>query len=91
MDASELVSKPVKEKGERSNWDFHFRLSNKEKQRLEMLTKANSHPTIASFIKSQIFQPDLHAKLDFVILKLKKIEEKADAEERSRKISGEKS
>jgi len=91
MDASELISKPVKEKGERSNWDFHFRLSNKEKQRLEMLTKANNYPTIASFIKGQIFQPDLHVKIDFVISKLKKVEEKIDAAEGSRKISKKKS
>jgi hypothetical protein len=91
MDLAEPKSMRIKEAGERSNWDFHFRLSNKEKQRLEMLTKANNYPTISSFIKGQIFQPDLHAKIDFVISKLKKMEEKADAEERSRKISRKKS
>jgi len=70
MNSSELISKPVKQNGEKSNWDFHIRLSCKEKERLVMLTKANNCPTIASFVRGQIFRPDIHHKLDLILKRL---------------------
>jgi len=91
MNYEELISRSIKEPGERANWDFHLRFSRKEKERLVMLTKAANHPTMAAWIRDQIFRPDLHHKIDIVLLRLDKLEEKIDAADRSRKISKQKS
>jgi len=71
MDYEELRSKPVKENGERSNHDFHLRLSRKEKERLVMLTKSANYATMSQFLKDQIFRPDIHYKLDLILKSLK--------------------
>ncbi len=57
----------VKEKGERSNYDFHLRLSKSEKERLIMLTSSAGYATMSQFLKDQIFKPDIHHKLDMIL------------------------
>jgi len=64
MNYEELKSKPVKEAGERANWDFHLRLSKTEKERLLMLARSAGYATMSQFLKDQIFKEDIHFKLD---------------------------
>ena len=67
MNYEELRSKPIKENGERSNYDFHLRLSKTEKERLIMLTKSANYSTMSQFLKDQLFRPDIHYKLDLIL------------------------
>jgi hypothetical protein len=71
MSYEELRLRPVKQNGERSNHDFHLRLSKQEKERLIMLTKSANYATMSQFLKDQLFQPDLHFKLDLILKLLK--------------------
>ena len=57
----------VKENGERSNHDFHLRLSKTEKERLIALTKSANYATMSQFLKDQLFRPDIHYKLDLIL------------------------
>ena len=82
MNYEELKSRPVKQNGERSNHDFHLRLSKTEKERLIMLTKSANYATMSQFLKDQLFRPDLHFKLDLVLKFLKiLVDEKNGKEE----------
>ena len=67
MSYEEVMAKPVKQNGERSNHDFHLRLSKTEKERLIMLTKSANYATMSQFLKDQLFRPDLHFKLDLIL------------------------
>jgi len=69
---------PLKGKGDKSNWDFHLRLSVKEKERLEMMTKAGNYPTMAALVRDQIFNPDLRSLINLVLSKIDKLEVKID-------------
>ena len=71
MNNFELVSKPVKQNGEKANYDFHLRLSKSEKERLIMLTSSAGYSTMSQFLKDQIFRPDIHYKLDLILKSLK--------------------
>jgi hypothetical protein len=75
MNYEELRAKPVKQNGERSNHDFHLRLSKTEKERLIMLTKSANYATMSQFLKDQLFRPDLHFKLDLILKSLKNLED----------------
>jgi len=78
----------LKDHSKRAVWDYHLRLSTREKQTLMMLAKNSNFPTLAAWIKDQLFRPDIHHKLNIIISQLDKLgEDKADAEERSRKTS----
>jgi len=72
MDTVEIKHCEIKELGERSNHDFHLRLSLKEKERLIQLTKAAGCATMSQFLKDQIFKQDIHFKLDLILKKLGK-------------------
>ncbi|MFH1238251.1 MAG: hypothetical protein V1491_02325 [archaeon] len=76
MNYEELKSRPVKQNGERSNHDFHLRLSKTEKERLIMLTESANYATMSQFLKDQLFRPDLHFKMDLILKRLEKLEEK---------------
>ena len=71
MNNFELVSKPVKQNGEKANYDFHLRLSKSEKERLIMLTSSAGYSTMSQFLKDQLFRPDIHFKLDLILKSLK--------------------
>ena len=71
MNNAELKSRQVKELGERSNYDFHLRLSKSEKERLIMLTSSAGYSTMSQFLKDQLFRPDIHFKLDLILKSLK--------------------
>ena len=71
MSYEELRAKPVKQNSERSNYDFHLRLSKSEKERLIMLTSSAGYSTMSQFLKDQIFRPDIHYKLDLILKSLK--------------------
>jgi len=91
MNYETLRSKSIKENGERSNHDFHLRLSKTEKERLVMLTKSANYATMSQFLKDQLFRPDIHYKLDLILKHVIKNEEEKNAADRSRKISKQKS
>ena len=82
MSYEELKVKPVKQNGERSNHDFHFRLSKTEKERLIMLTKSANYATMSQFLKDQLFRPDLHFKLDLILKRIEKLEEEKYGKEK---------
>ena len=82
MSYEELRAKPVKQNGERSNHDFHLRLSKTEKERLIMLTKSANYATMSQFLKDQLFQPDLHFKLDLILKLLKTLAGEEDGKEK---------
>lgn len=73
--------KPVKQNGERSNHDFHLRLSKKEKERLIMLTTSAGYSTMSQFLKDQIFKEDIHFKLDRILKLLKNLEDEKNGKE----------
>jgi len=75
MNNAELKSRQVKELGERSNYDFHLRLSKSEKERLIMLTSSAGYSTMSQFLKDQIFRPDIHYKLDIILKNLLEMKE----------------
>jgi len=81
MSYEELRAKPVKQNGERSNHDFHLRLSKTEKERLIMLTKSANYATMSQFLKDQLFSPDLHFKLDLILKFLKILVDEKDGKE----------
>lgn len=81
MNYEELKSRPVKQNGERSNHDFHLRLSKTEKERLIMLTKSANYATMSQFLKDQLFRPDLHFKLDLILKLLKTLVGEEDGKE----------
>jgi hypothetical protein len=82
MKYEELRAKPVKQNGERSNHDFHLRLSKTEKERLIMLTKSANYATMSQFLKDQLFRPDLHFKLDLILKRIEKLEEETYGKEK---------
>jgi len=82
MSYEELKVKPVKQNGERSNHDFHLRLSKTEKERLIMLTKSANYATMSQFLKDQLFRPDLHFKLDLILKRIEKLEEEKYGKEK---------
>jgi len=82
MNYEELKAKPVKQNGERSNHDFHLRLSKTEKERLIMLTKSANYATMSQFLKDQLFRPDLHFKLDLILKRIEKLEEETYGKEK---------
>jgi len=71
MNYEALKSKPVKEKGEKANHDFHLRLSRTEKERLIMMTNSEGYATMSQWLKDQIFRPDINYKLDLILKFLK--------------------
>ena len=81
MNYEELRARPVKQRGERANHDFHLRLSKTEKERLIMLTESANYATMSQFLKDQLFRPDLHFKLDLILKRLEKLEREKDGEE----------
>ena len=81
MSYEELRAKPIKQNGERSNHDFHLRLSKTEKERLIMLTKSANYATMSQFLKDQLFSPDLHFKLDLILKFLKILVDEKDGKE----------
>lgn len=81
MSYEELRAKPVKHNGERSNHDFHLRLSKAEKERLVMLTKSANYATMSQFLKDQLFRPDIHFKLDLILKLLKTLLGEEDGRE----------
>tara|TARA_Y100000310_G_scaffold149942_1_gene149315 strand:+ start:54 stop:302 length:249 start_codon:yes stop_codon:yes gene_type:complete len=81
MNYEDLKSRPIKQNGERSNHDFHLRLSKTEKERLVMLTKSANYATMSQFLKDQLFRPDLHFKLDLILKFLKDLAEEKNGKE----------
>lgn len=71
MNYEDLRLNPVKQNGEKSNHDFHLRLSCTEKNKLVMLTQAAGYATMSQFLKDQLFRPDIHYKLDLILKLLK--------------------
>jgi len=67
----DLRVSPVKQNGEKANYDFHLRLSKSEKERLIMLTSSAGYSTMSQFLKDQLFRPDIHFKLDLILKSLK--------------------
>ena len=81
MNYEELRARPVKQNGERCNHHFHLKLSKTEKERLVMLTKSAGYTTMASYLRDQIFKPDVHFKLDLILKILKNLGEEENGEE----------
>lgn len=81
MNYEQLRARPVKQNGERCNHHFHLKLSKSEKERLVMLTKTAGYTTMASYLRDQIFKPDVHYKLDLILKILKNSEEEKDGED----------
>lgn len=81
MNYEELRARPVKQNGERCNHHFHLKLSKTEKERLVMLTKSAGYPTMAAYLRDQLFKPDVHFKLDLILKILKNLGEEKNGKE----------